>query len=46
MVRMLPRGPDGRELPPLAPGEEPPPAILPAWQYAAENMQVRVDADM
>jgi len=37
--RMLPRGPDGRELPPVAPGVAPPPATVPAWQYAAENLQ-------
>lgn len=37
--RVLPRGPDGRELPPVAPGSVPPPAQVPAWQYAEMNLQ-------
>lgn len=39
MVRLMPAGPDGRELPPLQPGAEPPPAVLPAYEYASRNMQ-------
>ncbi len=39
MVRPLPAGPDGRELPPVQPGQEPPPAHLPAYEYAAANLQ-------
>lgn len=39
MVRLMPEGADGRELPPLQPGAEPPPAHLPAYVYASRNMQ-------
>jgi hypothetical protein len=39
VVRLMPAGPDGRELPPLQPGAEPPPAVLPAYEYASRNMQ-------
>ena len=39
MLRPMPAGPDGRELPPLQPGAEPPPAVLPAYEYASRNMQ-------
>jgi cellulose synthase/poly-beta-1,6-N-acetylglucosamine synthase-like glycosyltransferase len=39
LVRPLPVGPDGRELPPVQPGQEPPPAHLPAYEYAAANLQ-------
>lgn len=35
----MPVGPDGRELPPLQPGAEPPPAVLPAYEYASRNLQ-------
>jgi hypothetical protein len=38
MLRQMP-GPDGQELPPLQPGAEPPPARLPAYEYASRNMQ-------
>lgn len=37
--RYLPRGADGQELPPVQPGAAPPPAHVPAWQYAAEGLQ-------